>query len=136
MRVAAEVSAWSKDPSSKIGVCIVSTDKQILSTGYNGFPRGIADDERYNDRQTKYDLIIHAEMNAILTAASHGVQVEGAYIFVYGLPMCSSCAKHTIQAGISHVVLDKKFIHNERWNDSWKLTRSLLEEANIDITIL
>ena len=64
MKLAREISTWSKDPSSKIAAVIVNDERRILSTGYNGFPRGIADtEERLNDREQKYPRIVHAEMN-------------------------------------------------------------------------
>ena len=68
-KIAEQVSSWSKDPSSKIGAIIVGDKGQIISQGYNGFPRGVIDSEdRYNQRETKYKLVVHAEMNAILNA--------------------------------------------------------------------
>ena len=66
MKLAKEISTWSKDPSSKIASIIVNSEKRILATGYNGFPRNIADtEERLNDRDKKYPLIIHAEANSL-----------------------------------------------------------------------
>ncbi|MBT7127172.1 MAG: CMP deaminase, partial [Candidatus Thioglobus sp.] len=67
--LAAEVSTWSKDPSTQVGAVTVGSKKEVLSQGFNGFPRGIDDsDERYNNRDTKYKLVVHAEMNAIYNA--------------------------------------------------------------------
>ena len=54
LELAKHVSTWSKDPSSKIGAVAVGKEGQVLSQGYNGFPRNIIDStERYEDREQK-----------------------------------------------------------------------------------
>ena len=74
LRVAQEISTWSKDPSKQIGAVAVNSDRRILATGYNGFPKGIEDSpERYIDRTIKYDLVVHAEMNCIYNATFNGI---------------------------------------------------------------
>jgi dCMP deaminase len=62
------ISGWSKDPSTKVGAVIVDKNKRIVSVGYNGFPKDVKDDNRLYDRESKYLIIIHAEINAILFA--------------------------------------------------------------------
>ena len=75
--LAAEVSKWSKDPSSKIGAVAVGSKGQVLSQGYNGFPRGIVDGGvRLNEREIKYKYIVHAEMNLIYNATYNGVSLD------------------------------------------------------------
>ena len=102
MRLAREIADWSKDPSSKIGAIIVNDKRRILATGYNGFPEGIEDtEERLNNREEKYPRIIHAETNALLNALKNGVSVEGATLYVCGLPVCPDCTKSIIQAAIT-----------------------------------
>ena len=60
LEIAGVVSTWSKDPSTKIGAIAVK-DKRLVSTGYNGFPRGIQDyDDRWNNREEKYKYVVHA----------------------------------------------------------------------------
>lgn len=68
MRIAVEVSSWSKDPDTKVGTVIISKDGRKISWGYNGFPKGIADDSRLNDRGLKRKLMVHAELNALSNA--------------------------------------------------------------------
>jgi dCMP deaminase len=65
LQMAKHVSTASKDPSAKIGAVIVNELRQVVGMGYNGFPRGIADDERWNNREVKLQHVVHAEMNAI-----------------------------------------------------------------------
>src|SRR5271166_4784420 len=65
LELAKQVSTWSKDPSSQIGVVLVNWEKHKEFIGYNGFPRGVGDSiERYNNREFKYKLVVHAEVNA------------------------------------------------------------------------
>jgi len=130
--LAKEVSTWSKDPSRKIGAVAVGEKGQILAQGYNGFPRGILDSaDRYNDRSTKYKLVVHAEMNVIYNATFNGVSLNGARLFVYGLPVCSECAKGIIQVGIQAVTIYSEGVVPEMWTESFKLTNSMFEEAGV-----
>ena len=65
--LAKHISDWSKDPSTKVGCIVVGEDREIRSTGFNGFPRGIEDkQERLEDREQKYPMICHAEENLSL----------------------------------------------------------------------
>ncbi|MEC8351943.1 MAG: CMP deaminase, partial [Candidatus Thermoplasmatota archaeon] len=67
LKLATHISEWSKDPSTKVGCVVVGPDREIRSTGFNGFPRGIQDsDDRLTNRDLKYPLICHAEENAIM----------------------------------------------------------------------
>lgn len=133
--LAKAVSTWSKDPSTQVGAVTVGTKKEVLSQGFNGFPRGIEDSEqRYNNRQTKYKFVVHAEMNAIYNATYSGTSLDGATLYVYGLPICSECAKGIIQVGIKKVVVEKsKELDN--WNDSVKLSSILFAEAGVELII-
>ena len=131
IRLAREVASWSKDPSRKIGAVAVGAKGQVLAQGYNGFPRGIDDsEERYNDRERKYGLVVHAEMNVIYNATYNGVSLDGATLYVTGLPVCSECAKGIIQVGIKRVVMDEIIIPDS-WQDSWLKTKDMFNETNI-----
>ena len=132
MDIARQTAQWSKDPSSKIGAVAVDNKGQILTTGYNGFPRGIEDtEERYNNRELKYEMIVHAEMNAIFNATYHGVCLDGGTMYVAGLPCCNKCALGIIQTGIKRVVMDGD-PNDDRWKLSWQLSQKLFNEANVE----
>jgi len=137
INLAKEVSGWSKDPSRKIGAVIVGEHGQILSQGYNGFPRGVFDlTERYDDRPTKYKYVVHAEMNAIYNATLNGVKCQGAELYVWGLPVCSECAKGIIQVGITHVHIPQAaFGVNVMWDESFEFTKSMFIESGVTVTI-
>lgn len=131
--LAKQVSTWSKDPSRKIGAVAVGSKGQILSQGFNGFPRGILDSaDRYNDRAVKYKLVVHAEMNVIYNATFNGVSLDGASLYVYGLPVCSECAKGIIQVGIKEVFIYTDDAVPAIWNDAYELTYSMFKESGIE----
>lgn len=131
LRLAQEISTWSKDPSKQIGAIYVK-HRRILATGYNGFPRMIFDHkERYEDRETKYTFVTHAEMNGIYNASYNGISLKESTLFVYGLPVCHECAKGIIQVGVNRVVMVQDETP-EQWNESFKITKKLFEEAGIE----
>ena len=130
--LAKEISTWSKDPSTKVGAIVVGEHGQLLSQGYNGFPRGIKDsDERLNDRIVKYELVVHAEMNAIYNASLNGVSLKDSTLYVYGLPICNECAKGIIQVGIQKVVAMRPEKYNIAWEESINNARALFNEADV-----
>ena len=102
--IAMLVAKRSKDPSTQVGACIVSEDNIIISTGYNGMPKGCSDDEFPWNREgedTKYPYVVHAELNAILNA--NGRDLRGSRIYVALFP-CNECAKAIIQSGVKEVL--------------------------------
>lgn len=131
MKVARTYASFSKDPSTRVGAVIVK-DNRVISAGWNGFPRGVVDTtERLNDREQKYRLTVHAEMNAILNAAYHGASLAGTTLYVTGLPCCSDCAKAIVQSGVVEVVMEYPCEVSEKWAESAELTRQMFSEAGI-----
>jgi dCMP deaminase len=127
----------SKDPSTKIGAVLVR-DKHVISTGFNGFPIGVLDKkERYADREVKYDLVVHAEDNSVLSAARFGFPTLGATLYTQWTPCCE-CSKSVIQAGIKNIVIHKQWgeMRYSRWAESCKVSKIMLREAKIPIHIL
>tara|TARA_R110000764_G_scaffold236251_1_gene331290 strand:+ start:287 stop:739 length:453 start_codon:yes stop_codon:yes gene_type:complete len=134
MELAKAVASWSKDPSKKIGAVAIGSKGQVLAQGFNGFPRGIDDnDERLNDRETKYKYVVHAEMNLIYNATFNGISLDGSTVYVYGLPICSECAKGLIQVGVKQVVMCENSYQDadEKWLKSLELSVALLNESGI-----
>jgi dCMP deaminase len=117
----------------RVGAVIVK-DKNILATGYNGAPRGLAHcsdvgclrDQLNIPSGEKHELCrgLHAEQNAIVQAAYHGVGINGATIYTATFP-CVICTKMIINAGITRVV------YRESYDD--KLSRDILKEARITV---
>lgn len=104
MGIAMLAAKRSKDPNTQVGACIVSQDNIIISTGYNGMPKGCSDDEfpwTREGEETKYPFVVHAELNAILNA--NGRDLRGSRLYVALFP-CNECAKAIIQCGIREVI--------------------------------
>lgn len=137
MDIATVVASKSKD-RTKVGCVLVSpTNKQILSTGFNGFCRDVADTpERYADREVKMDYVVHAEANAICFAAFSGMRTDGCYAFIT-LPPCHSCAKLLKQAGVANVFYmeDRSEAPTQEIKDDWRkktqLSLDILHEAGV-----
>ena len=136
MGIAMLAARRSKDPNTQVGACIVSPDNIIISTGYNGMPKGCSDDEfpwdrkGDNEAQTKYPYVVHAELNAILNA--NGRDLHGSRIFVALFP-CNECAKAIIQSGIKEVLY-----LSDKYNDTMLnlVSKRMLEAAGVKYTRL
>ncbi|MFH1236230.1 MAG: dCMP deaminase family protein [Parcubacteria group bacterium] len=129
MRMAHVIAERSKDPSTQGGAVIVNLSKIIVGIGYNGFPRGLNDDEFPWERQgdfldTKYAYVVHAEENAIYNA---NARTDDCIIYTTLFP-CNECAKTLIQNGIKQVVYESDKYHDE---DIWKASRRMLDAAGI-----
>jgi dCMP deaminase len=132
LEMAKLVSTWSKDPSTKVGAVIVDSDNTVISVGFNGLPRRIQDtDQRLNNRDIKLKMIIHAEINAIITAKR---PLNGATIYTYPFMSCSQCAGLIIQSGICRHISYKT--NNERWRDSFDLALEMFDEARVIVNLL
>ncbi len=139
MAIAKLSSMRSKDPSTRVGACIVSSDNRILSIGYNGAPNGFHDEyfpwERTGDMlNTKYAFVCHGEMNAILNYRGSRKELEGSKIYVDLFP-CNECAKLIVQAGIKEVIyLKDKFKDKDgeyRETDSVKASKLIFNTCGV-----
>ncbi|NCC41626.1 MAG: dCMP deaminase family protein [Gammaproteobacteria bacterium] len=122
------ISTWSKDPSTQVGCSIVDEKQRVISLGFNGPPRGVADN-RLHDREVKYRHVIHSEENALLFATR---SVEGATCYVWPLPPCASCSSKLIQSGIARVVAPlppKEYF--DRQEQDIALAYALLQESGV-----
>ena len=117
----------------KVGAVIVK-DKHLISTGYNGAPKGITHCEKVGCIREKMKIPsgqrhelcrgLHAEQNAIIQAALHGVSTDNATLYCTNLP-CSICAKMIINAGIKRIVFSGGY--------SDEMTKDLLSEAKVKV---
>jgi dCMP deaminase len=138
LKMAYLVASKSKDPKTKIGAVLVK-DKRVISTGYNGLCKGVNDNiySRWQ-RPEKYKWISHAEENSILAAARYGIATDGTTLYTNATP-CDGCCKSIIQAGISTVVVHKRFseimeqsVIKPQWkNDS--VVNMMFEEAEVEL---
>lgn len=133
--ISTQVATRSTCLRRHVGAVIVR-DKRILSTGYNGPPRGMAHCDETGCLRQKLGIPsgqrqeicrgLHAEQNAIIQAALHGVSVEGSTIYVTHQP-CITCAKMIINVGIIRVVCQSSYPD--------ALAREMLDEANIELDL-
>jgi dCMP deaminase len=131
LALAQHIAQWSKDPSTQVGCVVVGPDREIRSTGFNGFPRGIEDaPARLENRETKYPLVCHAEENAIMHAARIGVALKGCHAYVTW-PPCTRCARSLIQAGVSEIVHPAGLAIPDRWLEDFRISTDMLREANV-----
>ena len=137
LNIAEAVKEKSKDQRTKIGAVIVGKDNEIVSTGYNSFPRGINDDvEERQQRPEKYFWMVHGELNAILNAARIGVSTNGCKIYLTcGIP-CSNCGRAIINAGITEVYCKTEDTtkNREKWDEESSKTKQMFEESGVKIT--
>ena len=131
MELAQHVAQWSKDPNTKVGAVIVDENRCVVSLGFNGFPRGVSDAEtNYEDRDIKLSMIVHAEINAILTANR---SVRGLTLYS-SMFTCSECAKMIIQSGIKRVVAPVP--KSERWQKSFDISMKMYNDAEIKVELI
>ena len=138
----APISQKSKDRSTKVGAIAVGSNREIKSTGFNGFVRGINDDKpERHERPLKYKWTEHAERNLIYNAARNGISLDGCTIFIDWFP-CTDCARAIIQSGFKAIIIDgrnfseKEKYWNERWKEDMDISKEMLEEAKIGISII
>ncbi len=134
--IAEQVKLKSKDQSTQIGAVIVGIHYEILSTGYNSFPRGMDDSKiERQERPEKYFWFEHAERNAIYNAARIGVSLKNSTIYLTsGLP-CMDCARGIVNSGIKIVWCKKECTtkNKEKWEESQMKSLQLLNECGIQV---
>jgi len=131
--LADHVSTLSKDPSTKVGAAIFDDKRRLISVGYNGLPRGVADtDARLLDREVKYKMVLHAERNAMAFAST---SLEGSTLFCTH-PCCTQCAAQAIQMGVKNVCWptpEPAFV--ERWANDMTLSLEMFIEAGVTVHV-
>lgn len=135
LELAKHISTWSKDPSTKVGSVIVDNDNRIVSVGFNGFPKGVNDtEERYQNREIKYSLVCHAEINSILFAQR---DLCNYTIYTWPFPPCASCGKAIIQSGIIRCVsppIPEEL--KQRWQGETDICKIMFCEAGVKMNII
>ena len=129
IKYAVTSAGFSKDPSTKVGACILRPDGSVAATGWNGFAPGVEDTEdRLNNRDLKYLLTLHAEENCILSARE---PLHGYSLYVYPFPPCAHCMSAIIKSGIKEVIYHIDEEIPERWKNNFELSQEIAEECNI-----
>lgn len=133
--LARQAASKSKDPSTKVGCVVVDDDMDVRATGFNGFPRRVDDGpERYADKDGKLLRMVHAEANAIASAARSGKVLKGCTLIATKFP-CPNCTALIIQSGIMEVIAPPAN-DGSRWADMNAVSVSMLAEAGVRVTEL
>ena len=134
--LAHNVKLKSKDQSTQIGAVIVGIDNEVLSTGYNSFPRGLDDSlQERQERPEKYFWFEHAERNAIYNAARIGVSTKNTTMYLScGIP-CADCARGIINAGITRIFCERGELGTKgpMWADSAERSWEMFDEAGVEV---
>jgi len=126
MKIASAVSERSTCDRALVG-CVLVLEKRILTTGFNGSPSGQAHCDEIGHLMVDGHCVrtIHAETNAIIQAALHGISTRGAICYVTHLP-CIHCTKALINAGITRIVYGEAYRVDEN-------AVAFLKAANIEV---
>ena len=129
LNLAEHISAWSKDPSTKCGA-VITNGNRIISMGYNGFPINIDDSsDGYLDRDLKLQMILHAEVNALMFAQ---VSLVNCTIYTWPFPPCCRCAAQIIQSGIKKVIAPKPLPDLlDRWSAELNISTNMFLDARV-----
>lgn len=129
---AEQIKTWSKDPRRQVG-CVLVRNKRILSSGYNGFPRNVLDSAvRLNNKSFKNQIIVHAEVNAVIQAALHGISTEGSTAYSTYHP-CTQCASTLINAGVTKIVCPSYSFSPESRRENFKTASDILLESGVPV---
>ena len=132
-----QANLFSKDPDKKVCALFIDPDSlHILSTGYNGMPRNIdEEDEKRWERPQKYKYVVHAEANGIYNACRSGVSLDKSICLVTFFP-CSDCTKGIIQVGVKELVTPEPDFKNVKYGEDFKYSIEMLKEAKVMITYI
>lgn len=132
LQLAKMVAKRSKDPSTKVGAVIVANS--TYSLGYNGLPRGVKEHKSRWQRPEKYTWVIHAELNAILSADLNSVRLDPhSKIYVTHRP-CSECTKAIIQCGIKEIITAGELTKSKTDKDI-VIVNQMLREAKVRMRV-
>jgi dCMP deaminase len=136
LNIAKLVATRSTCLRRNVGAVVVK-DKQVLATGYNGAPSGIVHCEEVGCLREQLGVpsgerhelcrALHAEQNAFLQAARHGISLNGGTLYITTQP-CSICAKMIINVGIKKIVIEGEYPD--------QLAVELLEEAGVELAVM
>lgn len=129
------IARQSKDPSNQNGATLVSSNGEIIATGNNNFPIGVAFTEaRSTVRPDKYRYFEHAERASIFQAARAGSKVYGSTMFV-PWAACCDCARAIINSGVAVVVMhrERMTMTPERWQSSVNEALEMMAEGRVHL---
>lgn len=136
LNIAEQVKLKSKDESTQIGAVIVGEDNEVLSTGYNSFPRGMDDSKQERqERPEKYFWFEHAERNSIYNAARVGTALKNSTIYLTSGVPCMDCSRGIVNSGIKVIWCKRTCTtkNKEKWEESQLKSIQLLNECGVQV---
>jgi len=131
LNLAQHIATWSKDPSTQVGA-VIADDKHLISLGFNGFAPGVVDcEDRYANREMKYKMIIHGEVNAMHSAER---SIRGCTLYTWPFMPCPVCAAQVIRRGIGRVVAP--YSDNPRWREDFEISKTQFREAGVILDLI
>jgi len=131
-----QADLFSKDPATKVCAFFIAPESlQILSTGYNGFCRGIEESNQRWERPEKYKYVVHAEANGIFNACRNGVSLKDSICIVTLFP-CSNCTKGLIQVGVKEIITKEPDFEHDRWGEDFKYSLEMIKEVGIELNYI
>lgn len=146
LEMAELVSRWSKHPDFQVGAVAVGNFGQVLSTGYNGWPRDVTGEDQSRQAEkggvkTSLPFTIHAETNVIYNASLTGVSLMGSTLYVFPMFPCLECAKALVQVHIGQICVKQIDFppgtgqdELKKWEDSWAMSNQLFRETGVTVT--
>lgn len=132
LELAGVIAGWSKHPAIKVGAVVVSEDRRIIGTGYNGPAPGI-NDSVLECQDRAVSRTIHAELNALLFA---GPGLHGATLYCTRHP-CAQCAAAIIATGVTSVVIPAgDWYTDERWAAHYVDAADQFAEACVSLVVM
>lgn len=125
--IAEAVSRRSHDSDTQVGCVLVSPDRRIVGTGFNGFPPGFPDATLPTNRPEKYPFMVHAEVNAVAHAWR---DLKGCTCYCLLSP-CNDCAKLLLTVGIKRLVCLQAY-----WNSDWAKVQELLKMGGVEVVVM
>jgi len=119
------ISTRSHDDETQVGCVLVTSDKRIISTGYNGFPPGFDDETLPTTRPEKYEYMVHAEANAISFAKN---DLKNCTLYCTLTP-CTDCVKLILTSGITRIVCKRSYV-------GWHNVEKMLKMGNVEIKLI
>lgn len=134
------ISSWSKHPDFQVGAVAIGDFGQILSTGYNGWPRGLVNEENGRGETNRRGLSysIHAEANLIYNANLNCVSLSGSTVYVHPVFPCLACSLALVQVGVSQICYKRLPLARPNevavWQESWDRAEELFRDTGVQVT--
>lgn len=134
IEIAKVVAKRATCPRLRVGAVLVR-DKMLLSTGYNGSPKGLPHCTDVGCKVYKGHCVrsVHAEANAIAQAAFNGIETQGSTLYVTHFP-CHTCLKLLVNAGVGKIIYAERYeVKDDRHEEANAITREFIRDSKLAV---